>query len=112
MRMHLCMCRHARTHARMHACMHACMHARTHTHTHTRTRLAPLRYQTDLYKKMGASTPLTARARFTIARQIAEGLHVLHSHGVVHRDIKPNNILLTEKLDAKICDFGLSQVGR
>jgi p38 MAP kinase len=34
----------------------------------------------------------------------------IHSAGVIHRDIKPGNILINEKCDLKICDFGLARV--
>ncbi len=37
------------------------------------------------------------------------GLCYLHKHLVIHRDIKPDNILLTEEGDAKIGDFGLAR---
>jgi len=47
-------------------------------------------------------------------KQMLEGVHYLHSRGVVHRDIKLDNILLTQSGDVKVADFGLSaliQVG-
>ena len=43
--------------------------------------------------------------------QIAQGMHFLHSckHAVVHRDLKPQNVLLNEHMVAKIADFGISK---
>lgn len=35
------------------------------------------------------------------------GLKYLHSAGVIHRDLKPSDILINERCDIKICDFGL-----
>ena len=45
-----------------------------------------------------------------IAGQVAEGLGFAHEHGVVHRDIKPGNIMLVARGQAKIMDFGIARM--
>lgn len=44
-----------------------------------------------------------------IVRQVAEGLEYAHGRGVVHRDLKAENVMLTHDLRAKILDFGLAK---
>jgi serine/threonine protein kinase len=53
--------------------------------------------------------PMEALRALNYARQIAEGLDTAYKQGVVHRDIKPQNILINTKDMVKITDFGLAR---
>lgn len=54
------------------------------------------------------SGPLPLKQAVEIATQIAEGLHVAHQKGVVHRDVKSANVIVSEAGNVKITDFGLA----
>ncbi|MBN1223754.1 MAG: protein kinase, partial [Candidatus Aminicenantes bacterium] len=63
----------------------------------------------SLRKKI-ESGPLELDEALRIATQVAEGLQVAHKKGVVHRDIKSANIMVTEDNQVKIMDFGLARM--
>jgi len=65
----------------------------------------------NLKEKIQAG-PLKLDEALDIAIQIACGLQAAHEQGIVHRDIKSANIMLTEKGQAKIMDFGLAKLAR
>ena len=63
----------------------------------------------SLRKKI-ESSPLELDEALRIATQVAEGLQIAHKKGIVHRDIKSANIMVTEDNQAKIMDFGLARM--
>ena len=55
-----------------------------------------------------ARGPLSLSDTVDMARQVAAALEAAHERGVVHRDLKPGNIMFTSAGDAKVLDFGLA----
>ncbi len=53
--------------------------------------------------------PLPPQTAVAVAIQIAEALEEAHRYGVIHRDIKPQNILITDSGDVKVADFGIAR---
>ena len=62
-----------------------------------------------LKKKMQDEGPLDLLTATSIAKDIASGLTHAHANNIVHCDIKPHNILMTEDGHAKITDFGIAR---
>jgi serine/threonine-protein kinase len=54
--------------------------------------------------------PLTPEACVTLADQIGRAIDTAHAAGIIHRDIKPDNLLITPEGRAKLADFGVARV--
>jgi len=67
------------------------------------------RMRTDLQRLIHSSTKLQPAHITYLGYQIFRALKYLHSVDVVHRDLTPSNILVSQQCQIKICDFGLSR---
>ncbi len=63
----------------------------------------------DLKSLVKRKEKLATEEAISIAKQVCEGLVEAHELGVVHRDLKPQNIIIDDKGRAKIMDFGISR---
>lgn len=65
---------------------------------------------TDLHRVLDERSPLAPREAVAIAIEVCAALEYAHGCGVVHRDIKPGNVLLTAGGHVKVADFGLAKI--
>ena len=63
----------------------------------------------SLSRVLRTDGPFHPRRAAEIATEVAAGLGFAHSRGVVHRDVKPGNVLLTRSGQAKVTDFGIAR---
>jgi len=67
-------------------------------------------YSGESLKEKIKTGPLSLKETLDIGIQISKGLAKAHEHDIVHRDIKPGNIMLTEDRLVKIVDFGVAKL--
>jgi serine/threonine-protein kinase len=60
-------------------------------------------------KELSAHGPLDLREAVGLALQVAHALSFAHARGLVHRDVKPQNVLLNDDGQAKVTDFGIAR---
>ncbi|PNH07865.1 Mitogen-activated protein kinase 15 [Tetrabaena socialis] len=65
--------------------------------------------ESDLHTVIGANDDLTRDHHKVFLYQLLRGLNFMHINGVLHRDLKPKNILANSNCKLKICDFGLAR---
>jgi ABC-type oligopeptide transport system substrate-binding subunit/class 3 adenylate cyclase/predicted Ser/Thr protein kinase len=63
----------------------------------------------DLKELIRAESPLEPTRALRVVSQVADALDAAHARGLVHRDVKPANVLLDEAGNSYLCDFGLTK---
>ena len=53
---------------------------------------------------------LSSKARFSIVKQLIFAIETAHAHGIIHRDINPSNIMITDENEVKVIDFGICKI--
>jgi serine/threonine-protein kinase len=65
---------------------------------------------TPLGARMNSQPPLTIDDKLNVVAQLCDGLSYAHEQGVVHRDVKPDNVFILEDGSVKLLDFGIAKL--
>lgn len=62
-----------------------------------------------LQREVGTRGAMPVQRALAVVRDVLSALDVSHEHGMVHRDIKPDNVMLTRRGEVKVMDFGIAR---
>ena len=67
-------------------------------------------YGGSLFERLNREGRLPLRKALEIAAQLADALEHAHQHGIIHRDVKPSNTMLTHDYSPRLADFGVARL--